>query len=195
MYQVGELILCRGKGVCRVKAVGLVNMSGIQKDRLYYTPDPLYMALKQLADELGIVKPPGWKLYPPFQKKPRIAKKLSAVIFSFDSFSEYPRNFDRGYSEKLSKSDNGLYSFPQINAEKPVLFTESSHSDGIYHNARAPPRKSESSINHIQVFGGGLMNYQLYSKKFLKKFHNPDNRCSGQGLLSFPESEEGRLSA
>lgn len=42
MYQVGEMIVYGGEGVCRVDAVGRLNMSGISKDKLYYTLSPLY---------------------------------------------------------------------------------------------------------------------------------------------------------
>lgn len=119
-----------------------------------------------------IVKPPGRALHPPPKKGSRIAKMLSAILFSFDSFSEYPRNFDRGYSEKLSKSNNGLYSFPQINVEKTVLFTKISHSDGNYYNSRAPPRKSEPGINHIQIFGGTMLNCHKKPSIFKKSFLN-----------------------
>lgn len=42
MYQVGEMIIYGGEGVCRVEAVGRLQMSGINKEKLYYTLSPLY---------------------------------------------------------------------------------------------------------------------------------------------------------
>lgn len=42
MYQVGETIIYGGEGACRVEAVGRLNMSGISKDKDYYTLAPLY---------------------------------------------------------------------------------------------------------------------------------------------------------
>ena len=42
MYQVGELIIYGGEGVCRVEAIGPLEMSGAKKDVAYYTLAPLY---------------------------------------------------------------------------------------------------------------------------------------------------------
>ena len=42
MYQIGTLIVYGGEGVCRVKAIGPLEMSGVQKGREYYTLAPLY---------------------------------------------------------------------------------------------------------------------------------------------------------
>ena len=42
MYQVGEMVIYGGEGVCRVEAVGKLHMSGVSKDKLYYTLSPLY---------------------------------------------------------------------------------------------------------------------------------------------------------
>lgn len=42
MYQIGTLIVYGGEGVCRVEAIGPLEMSGVQKGREYYTLAPLY---------------------------------------------------------------------------------------------------------------------------------------------------------
>lgn len=42
MYRVGEMIIYGGEGVCRVEAVGKLNMSGISREKDYYTLAPLY---------------------------------------------------------------------------------------------------------------------------------------------------------
>lgn len=42
MYQVGEMIIYSGEGVCRVEAVGPIAMRGISNDKIYYTLSPLY---------------------------------------------------------------------------------------------------------------------------------------------------------
>ena len=42
MYLVGEYIVYGTSGVCKVEAVGSMQMSGVNKDKLYYTLAPLY---------------------------------------------------------------------------------------------------------------------------------------------------------
>jgi len=42
MFQVGDLIIYSGEGVCRVESIGKPEMSGVNKDRLYYTLVPIY---------------------------------------------------------------------------------------------------------------------------------------------------------
>lgn len=42
MYQPGDLIIYGGEGVCRVESVGLLALSGVKSDKLYYTLQPLY---------------------------------------------------------------------------------------------------------------------------------------------------------
>lgn len=42
MYQVGEMIIYGGEGVCRVEAIGPIDMCGINKGKNYYTLAPLY---------------------------------------------------------------------------------------------------------------------------------------------------------
>lgn len=42
MFSVGEYIIYGTTGVCRVEAIGPVQMSGFGKDKLYYTLSPLY---------------------------------------------------------------------------------------------------------------------------------------------------------
>lgn len=41
MYKIGEFIIYGNDGVCEVENVGLLNMSGIDKDRYYYTLKPV----------------------------------------------------------------------------------------------------------------------------------------------------------
>ncbi len=42
MYQIGDVIVYGGEGVCRVNAIGVLAILSINKDRLYYTLSPLY---------------------------------------------------------------------------------------------------------------------------------------------------------
>lgn len=42
MYQIGELIVYGAEGVCRVEAVGPLDMHGAQRGVEYYTLSPLY---------------------------------------------------------------------------------------------------------------------------------------------------------
>lgn len=42
MYQPGDLIIYGGEGVCRVESVGLLALSDVKSDKLYYTLQPLY---------------------------------------------------------------------------------------------------------------------------------------------------------
>ncbi len=42
MYQIGDLIIYGGEGVCRVEAVGPLALSDMKSDKLYYTLQPLY---------------------------------------------------------------------------------------------------------------------------------------------------------
>ena len=46
MYQIGEMVVYGGEGVCRVEAVGPLNLPGADKDRPYYTLAPLYRSGK-----------------------------------------------------------------------------------------------------------------------------------------------------
>ena len=46
MYQVGEMVIYGSEGVCRVEAIGPVNMQGASKDKEYYTLAPLYRSGK-----------------------------------------------------------------------------------------------------------------------------------------------------
>ena len=42
MYLVGEYIVYGTSGVCKVEAIGPMEISGVNKDKLYYTLAPLY---------------------------------------------------------------------------------------------------------------------------------------------------------
>lgn len=49
MYQIGQLIVYGGEGVCRVDHIGPLEMRGAQKGVEYYTLVPLYRAGKVFA--------------------------------------------------------------------------------------------------------------------------------------------------
>ncbi|MBQ1839421.1 MAG: CarD family transcriptional regulator [Ruminococcus sp.] len=49
MYQIGDLIVYGGEGVCRVEEIGVPKISGVNKQRQYYTLSPLYRAGKVFA--------------------------------------------------------------------------------------------------------------------------------------------------
>ena len=42
MYEIGDLIVYGGEGVCRVEAIGVPPLAGVNKQRQYYTLKPLY---------------------------------------------------------------------------------------------------------------------------------------------------------
>lgn len=42
MYEIGALIVYGGEGVCRVEEIGVPKLTGVNKDRQYYTLKPLY---------------------------------------------------------------------------------------------------------------------------------------------------------
>lgn len=42
MYKIGEFIIYGNDGVCEVKDIGVLNISGINKKRTYYTLKPTY---------------------------------------------------------------------------------------------------------------------------------------------------------
>ncbi len=42
MYSIGQLIIYGGEGVCRVEAVGPLDLTGMKSDKWYYTLQPLY---------------------------------------------------------------------------------------------------------------------------------------------------------
>lgn len=42
MYQIGDLIVYGGEGVCRVEAIGVPKIAGVNKQKQYYTLAPLY---------------------------------------------------------------------------------------------------------------------------------------------------------
>ena len=42
MYQVGDLIIYSGEGVCRVEEIGTPKISGVDPQRVYYTLSPVY---------------------------------------------------------------------------------------------------------------------------------------------------------
>lgn len=42
MYEIGAMIIYGGEGVCKVEAVGPLALTGMARDRQYYTLAPLY---------------------------------------------------------------------------------------------------------------------------------------------------------
>lgn len=42
MYKIGEIIIYANQGVCRVDEIGVPDIAGIAKDKLYYTLSPIY---------------------------------------------------------------------------------------------------------------------------------------------------------
>jgi CarD family transcriptional regulator len=42
MYKIGKLLIYGSYGVCRVESIGVPDLSGIDKSKLYYTLCPLY---------------------------------------------------------------------------------------------------------------------------------------------------------
>ncbi len=42
MYQIGELVIYGSHGVCKVEAVGIPNISWVEKGKIYYTLRPAY---------------------------------------------------------------------------------------------------------------------------------------------------------
>ncbi len=44
MFEVGEYIVFATNGVCKVEAVGKLDMNGVSEEKLYYTLTPVYAA-------------------------------------------------------------------------------------------------------------------------------------------------------
>lgn len=42
MYKIGDLIIYGSYGVCKVEAVGILDIPGVDNDRIYYTLNSLY---------------------------------------------------------------------------------------------------------------------------------------------------------
>ncbi len=42
MFEAGDYIIYGSNGVCRVEGIGTLDVSGVPKDRLYYTLQPVY---------------------------------------------------------------------------------------------------------------------------------------------------------
>ncbi len=42
MFEIGDLIVYAGEGVCRVEGIGVPSLTGVNKQRQYYTLKPLY---------------------------------------------------------------------------------------------------------------------------------------------------------
>ena len=42
MFEIGELVIYGGEGVCRVERIGTAQIAGADKGRMYYTLVPLY---------------------------------------------------------------------------------------------------------------------------------------------------------
>lgn len=42
MYQIDDLIIYGSQGVCKVEAVGIPDIPGVDKEKIYYTLSPLY---------------------------------------------------------------------------------------------------------------------------------------------------------
>lgn len=55
MFNLGDLIIYSGEGVCRVEEIGNPLIGGKRSDRLYYTLSPLYRSGRVLAPVEGKV--------------------------------------------------------------------------------------------------------------------------------------------
>lgn len=44
MYQIGEYVVCRNKGVCRLDQITTLDLPGVSKERKYYILKPVYAA-------------------------------------------------------------------------------------------------------------------------------------------------------
>lgn len=44
MFEIGEYVVCGNNGVCRVEGKGKLNITGVDKHRLYYFLKPIYGA-------------------------------------------------------------------------------------------------------------------------------------------------------
>lgn len=44
MFEIGDHVVCGSKGVCTVENITTLDISGVEKDRLYYILKPLYVS-------------------------------------------------------------------------------------------------------------------------------------------------------
>lgn len=42
MFEINDYVVYGGSGVCKVNKIGTIDISGIDKDKLYYTLEPVY---------------------------------------------------------------------------------------------------------------------------------------------------------
>lgn len=106
-------------------------------------------------------------------KETQTAKRLFTSLFSFDSLSQYPLNFDRGYWEKLSRKSRDLLIFPQLKLKKLRVYIKISFHNKKRPHCRDPPQISES--NRIQIFGGIEMTSRRIIIYFHKNFSIPES--------------------
>lgn len=62
MFEIGEYVVYGMNGVCKVEAVGPMNLSGVESDKDYYTLEPLYTR--------------GSKVYTPVDNQKIIIRKV-----------------------------------------------------------------------------------------------------------------------
>lgn len=56
MFVVGDYIVYGNKGVCKVVNIGAINSTGLSKERLYYTLEPVYTAGSKIFTPVDNVK-------------------------------------------------------------------------------------------------------------------------------------------
>ena len=102
MFKIGEYIIYGFNGVCRVENVGTIRLSGIEKDRLYYTLHPF-------GEKEGTIYTPvdnKTTLMRPILTK-KEAKELLDEISGIDSlWITDERTREMTYKEVMNKCDS-----------------------------------------------------------------------------------------
>lgn len=101
MFEIGEYIVYGMNGVCKVEAVGPMNMSGIDSEKVYYTLTPLYTR--------------GSKVYTPVDNRKIIMRKVvnkteaCELIDEMTSIEEFQeendKNREMAYKEAIKSCD------------------------------------------------------------------------------------------
>ena len=48
MFSIGQNVICGNKGVCTIEDIATLNISGVDKEKMYYILKPLYMAASRV---------------------------------------------------------------------------------------------------------------------------------------------------
>jgi CarD family transcriptional regulator len=111
LYQIGQLIVYGGEGVCRVTAIGPLKMRGVPKDTNYYTLMPLYRSGTVFApvDTTVYTRPvitreEAENLIATIPEVPAEVYETTNPRLLAEHYQEYLKNYDCGQLVRLLRS-------------------------------------------------------------------------------------------